>query len=134
MPPEAGFSFAGISVTNAFVVSMRPEIEAALCSAVRVSLGRIDDASLQQLLVFAGSYVEPFIPAAFLDYLDDSKRLPGRRCWGAAVSGNRLSADGCDGTSLRLLFHRVGNDDISLLDFSFFRAAEPARDRREVSH
>ena len=88
----------------------------------------------QQVLVFAGSYVEPFIPAAFLDYLDDSKRLPGRRCWGAAVSGNRLSADGCDGTSLRLLFHRVGNDDISLLDFSFFRAAEPARDRREVSH
>ena len=36
-----------------------------------MSFGRIDDASLQQLLVFAGSYIEPFIPAAFLDYLDD---------------------------------------------------------------
>ena len=71
MLPEAGFSFAGISVTNAFVVSMRP-VEAALCSAVRVSLGRIDDASLQHvLLVFVGSYVEPFIPAAFLDFLDN---------------------------------------------------------------
>ena len=71
MPPEAGFSFSGISVTNASVVSMSAEIEAAFCSAVRVSFGRIDDASLQQVLVFAGSYVEPFIPAAFLDYLDD---------------------------------------------------------------
>jgi hypothetical protein len=71
MPPEAGFSFSGISVTNASVVSMRAEIEAAFCSAVRVSLGRIDDASLQQVLVFAGSYVEPFIPTAFLDFLDD---------------------------------------------------------------
>ena len=71
MPPEAGFSFAGISVTNAFVVSMRPEIEAALCSAVRGVIWSIDDASLQQVLVFAGSYIEPFIPAAFLDYLDD---------------------------------------------------------------
>ena len=36
-----------------------------------MSFGRIDDASLQQVLVFAGSYIEPFIPAAFLDYLDD---------------------------------------------------------------
>jgi hypothetical protein len=34
--PEAGFSFSGISVTNASVVSMRAEIEAAFCSAVRV--------------------------------------------------------------------------------------------------
>ena len=87
MLPEAGFSFAGISVTNAFVVSMRP-VEAALCSAVRVSLGRIDDASLQQVLVFVGSSVEPFIPAAFLDYLDDQSaflasvvgELPCREC------------------------------------------------------
>jgi len=72
MPPEAGvFAFSGISVTNASVVSMRAEIEAAFCSAVRVSFGRIDDASLQQVLVFAGSYVEPFIPTAFLDFLDD---------------------------------------------------------------
>jgi hypothetical protein len=38
-----------ISVTNASVVSMRAEIEAALFSAVRVSLGRIDDASLQKV-------------------------------------------------------------------------------------
>jgi hypothetical protein len=37
-PPEAGFSFSGISVTNASVVSMRAEIEAAFCSAVRVTL------------------------------------------------------------------------------------------------
>jgi hypothetical protein len=66
MPPEAGFSFSGISVTNASVVSMRAEIEAAFCSAVRVSLGRIDDASLQQVLVFAGSYVEPSFPLRFL--------------------------------------------------------------------
>ena len=89
MPPEAGFSFSGISVTNVSVVSMRAEIEAAFCSAVRVSLGRIDDASLQQvLLVFVGSYVEPFIPAAFLDYLDDQSaflasvvgELPCREC------------------------------------------------------
>jgi hypothetical protein len=50
---------------------MRPEIEAALCSAVRGVIWSIDDASLQQVLVFAGSYIEPFIPAAFLDYLDD---------------------------------------------------------------
>ena len=71
MPPEAGFSFSGISVTNASVVSMSAEIEAAFSSAARVSFGRIDDASLQQVLVFAGSYVESFIPAAFLDYLDD---------------------------------------------------------------
>jgi hypothetical protein len=71
MPPEAGFSFSGISVTNASGVSMSAEIEAAFSSAARVSFGRIDDASLRQVLVFAGSYVEPFIPAAFLDYLDD---------------------------------------------------------------
>src|ERR1700676_1261105 len=31
-----------------------------------------------------------------------------------------VSADGCDGTFLRLLFRRVGNDDISLLDFFLF--------------
>ena len=120
--PKPVFLSRGISVTDASVVSMRAEIEAAFCSAVRVSFGRIDDASLQQVLVFAGSYVEPFIPAAFLDFLDDqrSKRLPGQRCWRAAVSENASVPDGCDATFLRLLFRRVGNDDISLLDFSFF--------------
>src|ERR1700675_1535384 len=30
------------------------------------------------------------------------------------------SADGCDGTFLRLLFRRVGNDHVSLLDFFLF--------------
>src|ERR1700736_1001448 len=34
-------------------------------------LGRIDDAGLHQVLVFAGSHVEPFIAAALLDFLDD---------------------------------------------------------------
>jgi hypothetical protein len=42
MPPPgqagAGFSFAGTSATNASVVSRRPEIDAAFCSAVRVTL------------------------------------------------------------------------------------------------
>jgi hypothetical protein len=62
--------------------------QSAFCSAVRVLFGRIDAASLQQALVFAGSYVEPFIPAAFLDYLDDQSaflasvvgELPCREC------------------------------------------------------
>ena len=91
MPPEACFSFAGMSVTNAFVVSMRPEIEAALCSAVRVSLGRIDDASLQHvLLVFVGSYVEPFIPAAFLDFLDDQSAFLASCRVGKRLSAGRL--------------------------------------------
>src|ERR1700704_2115916 len=34
-------------------------------------LGRIDDAGLHQILVFAGSHVEPFIAAALLYFLDD---------------------------------------------------------------
>src|SRR6202162_2656876 len=34
-------------------------------------LGRIDDASLYQVLVFAGSHVEPFIAPAILDFLND---------------------------------------------------------------
>jgi hypothetical protein len=37
MLPEAGFSFSGISVTNASVVSIRAEIEAAFCNAYRVT-------------------------------------------------------------------------------------------------
>src|SRR6266481_6119170 len=37
-----------------------------------------------------------------------------------AIVVELASADGCDGTFLRLLFRRVGNDDISLLDFFFF--------------
>jgi hypothetical protein len=70
-PPEGAFSFLGISVTNASVVSMRAEIEAAFCSAVRSHLGRIEDAGLHQVLVFAGSHVETFIAAALHDFLDD---------------------------------------------------------------
>jgi hypothetical protein len=31
-----------------------------------------------------------------------------------------VSADGCDGTFLRLFFRRVGNNDASLLDFFLF--------------
>jgi hypothetical protein len=41
MPPGGiggVFSFSGISVTNASVVSNRPAMEAAFCSAVRVTL------------------------------------------------------------------------------------------------
>src|SRR6202162_6134455 len=34
-------------------------------------LGRIDDAGLYQVLVFAGSHVEPFIAPAILDFLND---------------------------------------------------------------
>src|SRR6202051_2267932 len=34
-------------------------------------LGRIDDAGLYQVLVFAGSHVEPFIAPVILDFLDD---------------------------------------------------------------
>src|ERR1700675_1554339 len=37
-----------------------------------------------------------------------------------AIVVELASADGCDGTFLRLLFRRIGNDDISLLDFFFF--------------
>src|SRR6202047_4063838 len=34
-------------------------------------LGRIDDAGLYQVLIFAGSHVEPFIAPAILDFLND---------------------------------------------------------------
>src|SRR6202795_2999540 len=37
-----------------------------------------------------------------------------------AIVVELASADGCDGTFLRLLFRGVGNDNISLLDFFLF--------------
>ena len=37
-----------------------------------------------------------------------------------AIVVELASADGYDGTFLRLLFRRVGNDDVSLLDFFLF--------------
>src|SRR5689334_18952734 len=70
-PPGAGFSFSGSSVINASVVSKRAEIEAAFCSAVRVTLVGSTTPALHQVLVFAGSHVEPFIATALLDFLDD---------------------------------------------------------------
>jgi hypothetical protein len=51
------------------VVSKRAAIEAAFCSAVRVTL--VGSTDLHQILVLTGSHVEPFIAAALLDFLDD---------------------------------------------------------------
>ena len=45
-----------------------------------------------------------------------------------------ISGNDRDGTFLRLLFRRVGNDDASLLDFLLFERLNQPRDRREVSH
>jgi hypothetical protein len=131
MLPEAGFSFAGISVTNAFVVSMRP-VEAALCSAVRVSLGRIDDASLQQVLVFVGSSVEPFIPAAFLDFLDNQSAFLASVVGGLPCRKTPQCRTAATVPSCGFSF-AVSRMMISPFLIFFLRVAEPARDRREVS-
>src|SRR6516165_6997143 len=72
-PPEAGFSFSGISVTNASVVSMRAAIEAAFCSAVPVptTLAGSTTPAFTRSSYLPRANVEPFIAAALLDFLDD---------------------------------------------------------------
>src|SRR6516164_670955 len=75
-PPEAGFSFSGISVTNASVVSMRAAIEAAFCSAVPTTLAGSTTPAFTRSSYLPIANVEPFIAAALLDFLDDqSARL-----------------------------------------------------------
>jgi len=58
MPPippggiAGAFSFSGISVTSASVVSNRPAIDAAFCNALPRDLRWIDNAGLHQVDIF----------------------------------------------------------------------------------
>src|ERR1700730_10687093 len=162
-PPEAGFSFSGISVTNASVVSMR----AAFCSAVRTTFVGSTTPAFTRSSYLPVATLNPSLPLRFLSSwtikapswpaLSASWRVGNSNDsedivlahnqvvftidldLGSAVFGEEdfvacfdiefdllaivvelASADGCDGTFLRLLFRRVGNDDVSLLDFSLF--------------
>ena len=51
---RGAFSFSLISETSASVVSIRPAIDAAFCSAVLRDLGRVDDAGLEHVLDLLG--------------------------------------------------------------------------------
>src|SRR5271165_6740697 len=65
-PPEAGFSFSGNSVTNASVVSKRAEIEAAFCSAVRVTLVGSTTPALTRSSYSPVATLNPSLPLRFL--------------------------------------------------------------------
>src|SRR6202043_2645024 len=66
MPPEACFSFSGISVTNASVVSIRAEIEAAFCRAVRVTLVGSTTPAFTRSSYFPVATLNPSLPLRFL--------------------------------------------------------------------
>src|SRR5260370_27032474 len=70
-PAGPGFSFSGNSVTNASVVSIRAEIEAAFCSAVRVTLVGSTTPAFTRSSYLPVATLNPFIAAALLDFLDD---------------------------------------------------------------
>src|SRR6516165_2621047 len=65
-PPEAGFSFSGISVTNASVVSMRAAIEAAFCSAVRTTLAGSTTPAFTRSSYLPIATLNPSLPLRFL--------------------------------------------------------------------
>ena len=90
MPPPgiaAGPAFSGLSATSASVVSSRPAIDAAFCSAARVTLAGSMTPAFTQVLEVAGGGVEADVAGLALDPLDDdralerrrSRRWPGRR-------------------------------------------------------
>ena len=58
------FSFSGISVMRHSVVSSRPAMDAAFCSAVRVTLVGIDDAGLDEVFVVVGGHVVAVVALA----------------------------------------------------------------------
>ena len=79
---------------------MRTKIEAAFCRSHAGYLGRIGEAGLHQVLVSAGSHVEPFIAAALLDLLGDESAFVASvvgelACWKLGRTCCCRSVHGC---------------------------------------
>ena len=98
MPPEAGFSFSGISVTNASVVSVRAEIKARFAAPCGCYLVGSTPPAFNRPSYLPVATLNPSFPLRFLTTW--TIKAPS---WPALLAS-------C----------RVGNADISLLDFFFF--------------
>ena len=74
-----------LSVTTASVVRSRPEIDAAFCSALRVTLVGSTTPAFTRSTYLAGGDVVTHVALALLDLLHDERSLPGPRCPRAGV-------------------------------------------------
>jgi len=81
MPPPCGIEgigfFSGFSATIASVVTSRPATEAAFSSAIRTTFGRVDDARLQHVDIFARLGVEAPVGIVAIEQLADDDRPVG---------------------------------------------------------
>ena len=90
----AGFSFSGSSVTIASVVRSRPRDGGRVLQRGAGHLGRIDDAGLDEVDVFAGRDVVAFVALALLDFAArraaPSTPALSASCGGAASMARRM--------------------------------------------
>src|SRR5208283_1419289 len=94
-PPEAGFSFSGISVTNASVVSMRAEIEAAFCRAVRVTLVGSTTPAFTRSSYLPVATLNPSLPTRFLtSWMIRHGNAVFRNGWATVILGQDDVASG----------------------------------------
>ena len=70
--PAGAELFSALSTMTTAVVRNSAAIEAAFCRAERVTPGRVDDASLDQVAVLAGDLVQALARAQVADLLRDA--------------------------------------------------------------